>query len=173
MEDGPVSIESPNFPRSSSTETAANFTNRVSRSQRLQSLFDRTKRPDESSGKPPPNPVTETVGAPKTTATQSTNTPVVISAGESGKARDILTAIRTLKTIEAENRPATDDEEANLRRFAASAPSHCPSFRTRSPADTRTQAGKRLAMNWNHSCRKKNTTVRSEQPSMRSIRHRK
>jgi N12 class adenine-specific DNA methylase len=85
-------------------------------------LFDRTKRPDEAPCKPPPDPVAETPVAPKSTATQNEKTSVVISAGESGKARDILAAIRTLKTIEAEHRLATDDEKAILRRFAGFGP---------------------------------------------------
>ena len=40
-----------------------------------------------------------------------------LSTGEKAKARDILAAIRTLKTVEAEHRPATDDEKVTLRRF--------------------------------------------------------
>ena len=41
----------------------------------------------------------------------------VIAAGEKAKARDILAAIRTLKTIEQEQRPATPDERQALARF--------------------------------------------------------
>jgi len=40
-----------------------------------------------------------------------------ISAGDKAKARDILAAITTLKTIEREHRPATDTERAILARF--------------------------------------------------------
>ena len=40
-----------------------------------------------------------------------------LSTGEKAKARDILAAVRTLKTVEAEQRPATDDEMQALRRF--------------------------------------------------------
>ena len=40
-----------------------------------------------------------------------------ISSGEKAKARDILAAIRTLKTVEREQRPPTDDEMQALRRF--------------------------------------------------------
>jgi N12 class adenine-specific DNA methylase len=41
----------------------------------------------------------------------------VISAGEKAKARDILVAVKTLKTIERDHRPATDAERAVLARF--------------------------------------------------------
>jgi N12 class adenine-specific DNA methylase len=40
-----------------------------------------------------------------------------ISTGDKAKARDIIAAIRTLKVVEREQRPATDDEMQALRRF--------------------------------------------------------
>ncbi|QEL14812.1 DEAD/DEAH box helicase family protein [Limnoglobus roseus] len=40
-----------------------------------------------------------------------------LSAGEKTKARDILAAIRTLHTVEREQRPASDDELQVLRKF--------------------------------------------------------
>jgi hypothetical protein len=40
-----------------------------------------------------------------------------IASGEKAKARDIIAAIRTLKRIEEERRPATDEEPAALARF--------------------------------------------------------
>ncbi|MDY3551378.1 hypothetical protein R5W24_000454 [Gemmata sp. JC717] len=40
-----------------------------------------------------------------------------ISTGDKAKARDILTAIRTLKTLEREQRPPTDDEQQAVRKF--------------------------------------------------------
>ncbi len=40
-----------------------------------------------------------------------------ISTGEKAKARDIITAIRVLQTVEREQRPPTDDEMQALRRF--------------------------------------------------------
>ena len=47
------------------------------------------------------------------------NTPCdTIASGEKTKARDILAAIRTLKTIEQEQRPATPEERQTLARFA-------------------------------------------------------
>ena len=45
-----------------------------------------------------------------------------IASGEKAKARDILAAIRTLKTIEQEQRPATPEEKQTLARFAGFGP---------------------------------------------------
>ncbi|MFL5340172.1 MAG: DEAD/DEAH box helicase family protein, partial [Gemmataceae bacterium] len=45
-----------------------------------------------------------------------------IASGEKAKARDIITAIRTLKTIEHEQRPATAGERQVLARFAGFGP---------------------------------------------------
>jgi N12 class adenine-specific DNA methylase len=45
-----------------------------------------------------------------------------IASGEKAKARDILAAIRTLKIIEQEKRPATSDEQQVLARFAGFGP---------------------------------------------------
>jgi N12 class adenine-specific DNA methylase len=47
---------------------------------------------------------------------------VPIAAGEKAKARDLLAAIRTLKTIETQNRPATAEEKQVLARFAGFGP---------------------------------------------------
>ncbi len=45
-----------------------------------------------------------------------------LSSGEKTKARDILEAIRTLKTLEAERRGATDPEKATLGKFSGFGP---------------------------------------------------
>ena len=45
-----------------------------------------------------------------------------IASGEKSKARDILTAIRTLKQVEEEKRPATAEEKHSLARFAGFGP---------------------------------------------------
>lgn len=45
-----------------------------------------------------------------------------MASGEKTKARDLLAAIRTLKTIEQERRPATDDEKQTLARFSGFGP---------------------------------------------------
>ncbi|HSX83643.1 MAG TPA: N-6 DNA methylase, partial [Candidatus Saccharimonadia bacterium] len=47
----------------------------------------------------------------------STIIPFDIASGQKGKARDILAAIRTLKQIEQEHRPATAEERQTLARF--------------------------------------------------------
>jgi N12 class adenine-specific DNA methylase len=46
----------------------------------------------------------------------------VISSGEKGKARDIMTAIRTLLKVESEQRPATPGERELLAKFAGFGP---------------------------------------------------
>jgi hypothetical protein len=45
-----------------------------------------------------------------------------MASGEKAKARDILAAIRTLKTIEREGRPPTPEEKQTLARFAGFGP---------------------------------------------------
>ena len=45
-----------------------------------------------------------------------------IASGEKSKARDIIAAIRTLKQIEEEQRPATAEEKQTLARFAGFGP---------------------------------------------------
>lgn len=48
--------------------------------------------------------------------------PVVFASGEKAKARDIVTAITTLKLIDREGRPATPEERQTLARFAGFGP---------------------------------------------------
>ena len=45
-----------------------------------------------------------------------------IASGEKSKARDIIAAIRTLKSVEEEKRPATSEEQQALARFAGFGP---------------------------------------------------
>ncbi|MCZ2340449.1 MAG: DEAD/DEAH box helicase family protein [Bacteroidales bacterium] len=45
-----------------------------------------------------------------------------MASGEKAKARDIIAAIRTLKTIEQEQRPATSEEKQTLARFSGFGP---------------------------------------------------
>ena len=45
-----------------------------------------------------------------------------IDSGEKAKARDIIAAIRTLRTIEQESRPATEEEKLILGRFSGFGP---------------------------------------------------
>ena len=49
--------------------------------------------------------------------TDTTAAPPVIAAGEKSKARDIIAAIRTLQTVEREQRPPNTDERSILARF--------------------------------------------------------
>jgi N12 class adenine-specific DNA methylase len=48
--------------------------------------------------------------------------PVTIASGEKSKARDIITAIRTLKVVEQEHRTATPDQKQLLSRFCGFGP---------------------------------------------------
>ena len=73
---------------------------------------------------------------------------MLIASGEKAKARDILAAIRTLKTIEHEQRPATPEEKQTLARFAglrAGRPVDLP--RSGHRHATRTPAGRHSARN--------------------------
>ena len=63
-------------------------------------------------------PHSESSRSSHTSATTSSR----IASGEKSKARDILAAIRTLKTIEREQRPATAAEKETLARFAGFGP---------------------------------------------------
>ena len=47
---------------------------------------------------------------------------MLFASGEKAKARDILAAIHTLKTVEQEQRPATREEKQTLARFAGFGP---------------------------------------------------
>src|SRR5262249_55957789 len=48
--------------------------------------------------------------------------PVTLARGEKGKARDLIAAIRCLKTIDRESRAATPEERQVLARFAGFGP---------------------------------------------------
>ena len=71
--------------------------------------------------------------------------PLPAAAGEKAKARAILAAIRTLKAIEADARAAASRTSTYWPASAASGPWRSPSFPTRSPAATRTPAGRAWA----------------------------
>jgi hypothetical protein len=45
-----------------------------------------------------------------------------MASGEKAKARDIIAAIRTLKAIESEKRPASNEEKQSLARFSGFGP---------------------------------------------------
>ena len=70
----------------------------------------------------PPTPSTPPA-APDPRSEASAPAPsVAIASGEKTKARDIIAAIRTLKAIEQEQRPATAEEKQILARFAGFGP---------------------------------------------------
>ena len=97
-----------------------------------------------------------------------------IASGEKTKARDILAAIRTLKTIEQEQRPATPEEKQTLARFAGFGPVALSIFpRSRSPAATRTPAGRHLGEELKTLLyARRNTTAPNAPPSTPSTRRR-
>ena len=66
---------------------------------------------------PPPLRVVEPLQPVETVPAITRPPPPTVSTGEKAKARDILAAIRTLKAIEQESRPATNDERDILARF--------------------------------------------------------
>ncbi|MBI5765464.1 MAG: DEAD/DEAH box helicase family protein [Planctomycetes bacterium] len=79
-------------------------------------LFDLLSAPSPSESRPSSDRTT-----PATDKVEPT-TPVQIASGEKEKARDIIAAIRTLQTVESEQRPATPQERQALARFAGFGP---------------------------------------------------
>ena len=72
---------------------------------------------------PPRIPAAEIFPPPAAAAPQPpAASPTVIARGDKAKARDIIAAIRTLKAIEADQRPATDQDRQALARFAGFGP---------------------------------------------------
>ncbi len=82
------------------------------RATQLTFLFDSS--PQADTGEFPAAPAL-TLAEP--VARRERQVPVPVAAGEKAKARDILAAIRALKQIEAEHRPATEDERQALALF--------------------------------------------------------
>ena len=89
---------------------------RQSRGQSLLPMFDAPARKETAAKAVEPPPET-TRPPPVETKLAHTPSPPAIASGEKTKARDILAAIRTLQTIEREQRPATHDERDILARF--------------------------------------------------------
>jgi hypothetical protein len=96
----------------------------------IRNLFDflSPQKPveDDSPTPTPEQSLPETVPKPASPAAIQNRTEVpvspVIASGEKAKARDILAAIRTLKTIEREQRAATAEERQTLAKFAGFGP---------------------------------------------------
>jgi len=76
----------------------------------------------------PSSPLVRPIGKPEPAAQPSLPDrpvavqPVSFASGEKAKARDIIAAIRTVKKIEDEKRPATHEEKITLARFAGFGP---------------------------------------------------
>src|SRR5206468_1784788 len=92
----------------------------------LFSLFEPLNRPARSvTETQPPTPARVALSSEAVPASPEHNSrhPMfVISGGEKAKARDILNAVRVLKAIEHERRPATPEEQERLARFAGFGP---------------------------------------------------
>ena len=71
---------------------------------------------------PPASPPDDSAGTIAAPAERRKPHSAPIASGEKSKARDILAAIRTLKRIEEEKRPATPEEQQSLARFAGFGP---------------------------------------------------
>ena len=102
--------------------------------------------------------------------TDTTTAPPVIASGEKAKARDIIAAIRTLQAIEQRAPPGHRRGAADtrpLRRLRGRGP--VAVSRSRSPAATRTPAGRPSATSSNPCCRRRNTIQRPHAPSSASI----
>ena len=80
------------------------------------SLFDYVQEPDEAPRTAARIPVTPPESPPEYIP------PVPFASGEKAKARDVLAAIRTLKTVEHEHRPATPEERRILALFCGFGP---------------------------------------------------
>ena len=78
--------------------------------------------PSQSDAAIPEPPRPEKPVLASTNNSPSSADAVAIASGEKSKARDILNAIRTQKTIEAEKRPATPEEQQILARFCGFGP---------------------------------------------------
>ena len=78
--------------------------------------------PDEPVVTPPTHEVGDSSLHPSASSACEPALPASIASGEKSKARDILAAIRTLKNIEANARPATFEEKQTLAKFAGFGP---------------------------------------------------
>src|SRR5579864_1238743 len=107
---------------------------RLNAARRQQTLFDSV--PDNPAGDEPPaahelpppiesqsDEPTGNDGLDSADAHPDQTFPLsTIASGTKAKARDIIAAIRILKTVEQENRPANDEEKQILSRFAGFGP---------------------------------------------------
>ena len=97
------------------------YLERLRASQREASLFD--VRPEyiaTDTRAPPESPPSLT--EPAAVTPEATHPKIIFASGENAKARDIIAAIRTLKKVENEQRPATSEEKQTLARFCGFGP---------------------------------------------------
>ena len=97
---------------------------RVRRPASLQpTLFDQPPL-NRTVEEPEPSTAEETPQAPEAPAAVEVLNPpaITFATGEKAKAQDILAAIRTLKTLDQEQRPATQEERQTLAHFAGFGP---------------------------------------------------
>ena len=97
------------------------FVEKVRASRNQPSLFDQPPRHPAAETRPPPPPP-EPARDTQTASHEATPPNGVMASGEKSKARDIIAAIRTLKAIEQERRPATPEEKQILARFSGFGP---------------------------------------------------
>jgi hypothetical protein len=130
----------PTLSGSSNGVRSPSYAARVKAARRQPSLFDSLPPSDPVLAAPEPPKATETpepatptqpsppdAGEPSDRHAASAERPwptssSPIASGEKAKARDILAAIRTVKRIETEQRPATPEEKHILARFAGFGP---------------------------------------------------
>ena len=100
------------------------FVKRITASRPLLGLFDLPVADEPPPA--PPSPPAPAITAPEAITPPPVSPadpePVTIARGEKGKARDILAAIGALKAIEQAQRPATEEENQTLARFAGFGP---------------------------------------------------
>ena len=91
--------------------------------------------------------------------------PITIASGEKAKARDILAAIRTLKTVEQEQRLATAEEKQTLARFAGFGPVALSIFPDPVTGRYKDAGWQALGEELKTCSRRRNTTAPSAPPS--------
>jgi N12 class adenine-specific DNA methylase len=109
------------FPRRSNGFYPQSHVEKVRASRGQPSLFDSPPKQPASDARPPPEPTTtdRNTAPANYEATPPTGG---IASGEKTKGRDIVAAIRALKAIEQDSRPATAEEKQTLARFSGFGP---------------------------------------------------
>src|SRR6185437_6652685 len=89
------------------------YAQQVRTSRRQPGLFDTPHTQPSHVSPPPPTPPEPSKPAERDTPArqEATNSTALMASGEKTKARDIIAAIRTLKAIEQDKRPATAEDK--------------------------------------------------------------